>query len=51
MSIYMTRPHKDVDAPKLPKYLKTVRNLDERGGDWRSHCKVPIEINIGKQLK
>ena len=36
MSIYTTRPHKSVDAPKLLKYQQTVRNLAEQGGDWRS---------------
>ena len=37
MSIYTTRPHKGVEAPKLLKYLQTVRNLAERGGDWRAY--------------
>ena len=31
MSIYLTRPHKGIDAPKLLKYLQTIRNLSERG--------------------
>ena len=37
MSIYLTWPHKGIDALKLLKYLQTIRNLSERGDDWRSY--------------
>ena len=34
MSIYLLQPNKSEQAPKMLKYISTVRGLAERGGNW-----------------
>ena len=37
MSVYLSKPSKVDQAPNLLKYVQTVRNLSERGGDWQAY--------------
>ena len=37
MSMFLLKPENVTEAAKMLKYMQTVRNLAERGADWRGY--------------
>ena len=37
MSVFLMKPDNALAAPKMLKYMHVVRNLSERGGNWRGY--------------